>query len=281
MFPGAGAYAIKATEFTNFVPTIITLTNAIPYFKTNSAAGTTDYYRFVVSANALRAQFEINGPSADLTLVARKGLPLPSLGSFDYISANPSTNDELIVVFTNSTPVALSAGDCYLSAVNVSGGPASYAINATELPMSAPTIITLTNAIRYLKTNTAAGAIDYYRFVVSSNSARAQFEINGPSADMTLVARKGLPLPDLTSFNYIGANPSTNDELIVVFTNSTPVALSAGDWYFWRSMFRAGGYLCNQSHRMVAARSAHHHHQLHRHHQQPLPDLDLAARGAL
>ena len=301
-------------------PTIITLTNAIPSSTTNSAAGAIDYYRFVVSTNAARAQFEINGPSADVTLVARRGLPLPDLRPIIYISANPSTNDELIAVFTNSTPVALSAGDWYLSAVNVSGGPATYAIKATEWPLTCgpiiltnstvitnslcltwtslpgvryhvegltalgstnwvtvsptitatgysttwcvplpspyqffrvvervglvvpppPTIITLTNAILYLNTNSGAGnATDYYRFVVSTNAARAQFEMNGPSADVTLVARKGLPLPGLASFDYISANPSTNDELIVVFTNS-PVALSAGDWYLLRSMFPAG-----------------------------------------
>src|SRR6185369_10295567 len=147
-------------------PTIITLTNAIPYFKANSGAGAIDYYRFVVSPTAARAQFEINGPSADMTLVARKGLPLPGLGLFDYISANPSTNDELIVVFTNSTPVALSAGDWYLSAVNVSGGPATYAIKATDFTNVGPTIITLTNAIPYFKTNSGAAgnATDYYLF---------------------------------------------------------------------------------------------------------------------
>ena len=97
------------------------------------------------------------------------------------------------------------------------------------------------------------GAIDYYRFVVSSNSARAQFEINGPSADVTLVARKGLPLPDLASFDYISANPSTNDELIVVFTNSTPVALLRGRLVpLGGQCFRRAGDLRDQSHRMVA-----------------------------
>jgi len=70
-----------ATEYTNPFPNIVTLTNAIPYANTN-AGGTSsnDYYLFMVSTNALRAQFEINNPSADMTLVARKGLPLPDLG---------------------------------------------------------------------------------------------------------------------------------------------------------------------------------------------------------
>ena len=115
--------------------TIIPLVNGIAYFNTNSgAANTNDYYRYTVTSNALRAQFEILSPSGDLTLVARKGLPLPDLASFDYISANPGASDEQILLFTNSLPVALSPGDWYLTAVNVSGGPVTYSIRATEWP---------------------------------------------------------------------------------------------------------------------------------------------------
>lgn len=305
-------YTILATEYVG-LPRIITLTNAIPYFNTNDATGgATDYYRYVVSSTAVRAQFEIYGLSADVTLVARKGLPLPDLATFDYQSANTGTNDELIMLFTNSAPVILSPGEWFLSAVNISGGPAAYTIKATEWPISgrpivivdssivsnsfcftwtslpgvhyyvqgitnlsstnwvslpppvtavgylttwciplpspyhffrvleglditnapiAP-IITLTNGIPYFSTNTPAlSDRDYYRYVVTTNAARVQFEIFGAGADFTLVARKGLPLPSLVTHDYLSANAGTNDELIVVFTNSTPVSLTPGDWY--------------------------------------------------
>ncbi|MDW8308178.1 MAG: S8 family serine peptidase [Verrucomicrobiales bacterium] len=127
---------------------IIPLVNGVPYFNTNSAtAGTNDYYRYTVTSNALRAHFEILSPGADVTLVARKGLPLPGDTSFDYRSANPGTSDELIVLFTNSTPVGLSPGDWYLTAVNVSGGPVTYAIRATEWPLTGrPIYITAATA---------------------------------------------------------------------------------------------------------------------------------------
>ncbi|MSU58758.1 MAG: hypothetical protein EXS35_11410 [Pedosphaera sp.] len=217
-------YAIKATEF----PGIITLTNAIGYFTTNSGVITTnDYYRYIVSSNAGLVAFEILGPTADVTLVARKGFPLPGLASFDYRSANPGTNDELIVVFTNSAPVALSPGDWHLTAVNISGGPASYTVKATEFPG----IVTLTNGIAFSKTNAAAGETNYYRYTVTSNAIRTDFEILSPSGDITLVLRKGLPLPDLVTFDYMSANPGTANELIMVLTNTAPVVLSPGDWY--------------------------------------------------
>jgi hypothetical protein len=117
------------------LPAIITLTNGVPYANSNSAAGgATDYYLYTVSTNAARVQFEVDNPSDDVTLVARYGLPLPSLTNFDYLSENPYTNDQLIVVLTNSTPVALAPGDWYLAVVNISGAPVTYSITATEWP---------------------------------------------------------------------------------------------------------------------------------------------------
>ena len=294
-------------------PGLVILTNAVPYVSSNAGTGTaTDYYLYTVSTNAARVQFEVDNPSGDVTLVARKGLPVPSLVNFDYISTNAFTNSELIVILTNSTPVVLTSGDWYLAVVNISGGPVSYSVKATEwsvtgqplttsvslsatsfcitwnsLPgayyhlegltnlasatwvpvtgtilavsntttecVSLPSpfsffrvseglvlstnvpvipVITLTNATPYLNSNSGgARPVDYYHFVVSSNSARAQFEINNPSGNVTLMARKGLPLPTLGTADYLSANPGTNDELILVFTNSLPVALAAGDWY--------------------------------------------------
>jgi len=88
----------------------------------------------VVTTNAVRAQFEINGPSGDLTLVARKGLPVPSLNSYDFISANPGTNDELIVLYNDTAPVPLTPGDWYLAVINPSSAPVSYSVIATEYP---------------------------------------------------------------------------------------------------------------------------------------------------
>jgi hypothetical protein len=114
----------------------IVLTNMVPY--TNTIAGGTNQtqqlYVYTVTNNAaVRAQFEIfEFPAGDLTLVARRGLPPPTAFNFDYLSSNPTTNGELIVVFTNSTPVALGPGNWYLTAINNSTGAVSYTIMASE-----------------------------------------------------------------------------------------------------------------------------------------------------
>jgi hypothetical protein len=105
-------------------PTIVTLTNLIPYAVTNSA-GTNglNYYRYNVSTNAVGVRFEVLNPSGNVTLLARFGQPVPSLGLFDYISANGGVSNELILVLTNSLPVPLTPGGWYLAVSNASGAP--------------------------------------------------------------------------------------------------------------------------------------------------------------
>ncbi|TSA40940.1 MAG: hypothetical protein D4R57_01275 [Verrucomicrobiales bacterium] len=211
---------------------ITALTNGVSVNSTLATGSLPRYFYYDISTNATAVSFRLFGLSGDADLVARRGAPLPTLASFDYGSFNPGLNNEDIVLLTNSAPVPLTPGRWYLGVFNRDIAPVTYNIVATEFTNALPKIITLTNAIAYANTNSGAGAgVDYYRFVVSPGSVRAQFEINSPSDDVTLVARKGLPLPDLGLFDYISANVFTNDELIVVVTNSAPVILSPGDWF--------------------------------------------------
>jgi hypothetical protein len=80
--------------------------------------------------------FQVQEMTANVELVASKGLPLPTLASYDLISTNTGTNDEWILCFTNSTPVRLSPGDWFLSVVNPSGISAAYSVTATEVPFN-------------------------------------------------------------------------------------------------------------------------------------------------
>src|ERR1019366_4080642 len=76
----------------------------------------------------------------------------------------------------------------------------------------APGVVTLTNALAYAASNAGgSNPVDYYHFVVSNNFVRAQFEIDNPTANVTLMARLGLPLPTLANASYLSANPGTND----------------------------------------------------------------------
>ncbi|NOS70104.1 MAG: S8 family serine peptidase [Verrucomicrobia bacterium] len=190
------------------------------------------YYFYDVSTNATAVQYRLYNMNGNANLVARKGLPLPTIAGYDVGSFNPGNFDEDILLFTNSTPVALTPGRWYLGVFPADVTPVTFTIVADEFTNAFPNIITLTNRIPYANTNSGAGLLaDYYRFVVSTNAVRAQFEINNPSADMTLLLRKGLPLPDVGLFDYVSANGYTNDELIILYTNSAPVRLSPGNWF--------------------------------------------------
>jgi len=224
---------------------ITALTNAMPYTAITTSNGIPRYFAYTVSSNATAVAFDLFGMDGNLNLVARQGAPLPTLqaAGYDYGSFNPGLLDEQILVITNSAPIALQPGTTwYLGVFNTTPNPVNYTIRATEYTNAIPTIVTLTNAIAYTVTNdtNAPGTMGNYRYVVSPTAARVQFETFGSDGDFTLVARKGLPLPDLATFDYLSANAATNDELIVVFTNSVPVALTPGDWFITAVKVSAG-----------------------------------------
>ena len=207
------------------------LSNGVPFNATQAGNPLPRYFSYDVSSNASAVAFQLLGLNGNLDLVART-TPFPTLASFDYGSFNPGTDDEDIIVFSNSTPVALTPGRWYLGVFNADPTNVTYTILATEYTNAIPNIITLASGVPYPGANSGAGdATDYYHYVVTSNAVRAQFEIDAPTADMTLVARKGLPLPNLTNYTCLSANPGPNEELITLFRGSTPVPLTPGDWF--------------------------------------------------
>jgi hypothetical protein len=207
------------TELTNGIPLSSTLeTNALPRL-----------FSFNVSTNATAAAFEVTNLTGNATLVVREGR-LPTLLTHDYRSANPGTNYEQIILFTNTVPVPLSAGRWYLGVYPAGPLPVDYTVVATEYTNDFSDLITLTNAIAY--TNSAAsGAGQRYRFVVTNPVARLQFELLEPGADLTLVVRQGLPTPTLLNYDYQSANGGTNDEWILLLPGAGPVDVTAGEWF--------------------------------------------------
>jgi subtilisin-like proprotein convertase family protein len=207
------------------------LTNGIPV--TSPSDTIPRYFSYDVTSTETVVSFALTNLDGNVNLVARKGLPFPAPTNYALGSFNPGTDDEDIIVFSSGEGVAaLTPGRWYLGVFNADTKNVNYTIVVTDSTNALPPIITLFNMIPYANTNSGAGITnDYYRFVVTTNAVRAQFEIDNPSADMTLVARKGLPLPDLTSFDLISANPGTTDELIVFYNWSSPVALTPGEWF--------------------------------------------------
>jgi hypothetical protein len=208
------------------------LTNGIPVTSMMDSNSVPRYFSYDVTSNETAVSFALTNLDANVNLFARKGLPFPAPTNNALGSVNPGTNDENIIVFTNSEVIVLSPGTWYLGVFNADTTNVNYTIVVTDLTNALPPIITLINRIPYANSNSGTGiTVDYYRYVVSTNAVRAQFEINGPTADMTLVAKKGLPLPDLATFDLISANPGTTDELIVLYDFSSPIRLTPGEWF--------------------------------------------------
>jgi len=135
-----------------------------------------------VSSNATAVAFQLLNLSGNLNLVARASGPFPTLASSDYGSFNPGTDDEEILVFTNSAPVALAPGRWHLGVFNADPTNVAYTILVTEYTNAFPSIITLASGIAWSGNNSGAGdATDYYHYVVTTNAVRAQFEIDAPT----------------------------------------------------------------------------------------------------
>jgi len=238
LVPGASYYlGVQNTSATNinFVLqvdfNITALTNAIPVTSTLQVGPLQRYFSFNVDTNATAVTFQLLNLSGDVDLVASK-VPFPDLENYAYASTNPGTNNEEIIVFTNSLPVPLTPGEWYLGVFNQDTQNVTYTILATEYTNAFPNIITLQNGIPYANSNSdVAPATDYYLFVVTPDAVRAQFEIDNPSAQVDLLVHEGLPLPTFGNSDYTSANTGTNGQLLVVFNNSGPVPLGPGNWY--------------------------------------------------
>jgi subtilisin-like proprotein convertase family protein len=224
-----GTASVTATVQVDF--DVTPLTNGAPFSATQPGNTLPRYFSYDVSSNGTAVSFQLLNLNSNLDLVAQKA-SFPTLTNFDCASLNVGTNDESILLFNNSTPVSLAPGRWYLGVFNTDPTNVTYTILATEYTNAFPNITTLANGVPYFTANSGAGdATDYYHYVVTSSAVRAQFEIDGPTGDLTLVARKNLPLPSLTNYACLSANPGPNEELITLFDFSTPVALTPGDWF--------------------------------------------------
>ncbi len=225
-------YCLRTSQLTD--TQVTTVDNGIQNVFGPLPPGDYAFYRYHVSSNAVRVNFEIVSPDANVDIFVQGGFCPGDLTSFAYASTNAGLSDELISVSVASRPVPLTPGDWFIAVQNNDAVDANYILLVTELTLSQ--IIPLTNGVAYTNTvasvdDAAALPVDYYVFTVSSNAARAQFEILQPTDDVRLYARRGLPVPAPWDFDYLSDNADDGDELISLSPGSTPVALSPGDWY--------------------------------------------------
>lgn len=228
------SFTIRATLYTNSEPRITTLTNAVA--STNLAFGNPltpnlDFYRFNVSTNAKFVTFELFPELGNVDLLVTRGPKLPATDSYDYGSFNMDTN-EVIRVGLGSKPVSLAPGEWFLAVQNNEKYVARYRVRATETPIGFVATPVTNTSIRSLS---VVGVPDYYRITLPPRVKQASFQAVFPDGiaprQVRFYLNRGLPLPSPSNFHYESRLASGVTEALTIDTTSTPVPVSAGDWY--------------------------------------------------
>jgi hypothetical protein len=222
---------------------ITVLSNEVPVLKSVTPA-TPEYYSFTVPPEASMVTFQVLNPlNAQLGLYARDGLPVPGPLNYDYESLDSGTNDQIIVVTTNSIPVPLPSGNLnlvlppapttwYLAVYNFGVANSRYTILASYVIDGQMEIIPLVDKVPY--TNTAAAGFPtnlVYSFTVNNNPGGLEFIVTNLSnaGSVQLLSADGV-YPTPQQFYSGSFNPGTAVQLISIGTNAAMPSLN-GLWY--------------------------------------------------
>jgi hypothetical protein len=222
----------------------VTVLNNEVAVNTNIGPATPEYYSFTVPPEASMVTFQVLNPAnAQLGLYARDGLPVPGPLNYDYESLDSGTNDQVIVVTTNSLPVPLPSGNLntvlppapttwYLAVYDFSPAKTKYTILATYVINGQMDIIPLADKVPY--TNTAAAGFPtnlVYSFTVDNNPGGLEFMVTNLSnaGSVQLLSAEGV-YPTPQQFYSGSFNPGTTVQFISIGTNAAMPSLN-GVWF--------------------------------------------------
>jgi subtilisin-like proprotein convertase family protein len=222
---------------------ITTLANCQMTTSVAGPAGIPRYLQFDVPTNGLpsaatpqQVAFWLTGANSNLTVVLSEHLPLPDLDHYDYISQQPCTNDEIVMVLTNSTPFPIQTNRWYVGVFNTTATNVTFAAQACVNPNS-PMIVPLTNGLPFvapLPGNLFAAPPGppqrfFFDFFISNPVSGVLFELYNLSGDADLVLQREVP-PAMAPYFDGSFAVGTTPEQIVVRT-SAEVPDLRGHWY--------------------------------------------------
>jgi sugar lactone lactonase YvrE/subtilisin-like proprotein convertase family protein len=227
---------------------ITTLANCQMTTNAVGAAGIPRYFQFDVPTNgqpvgspAQSVSFWLSGAQSNLTLVLSEHLPLPDLNHYDYVSQPPRTNNEIVMLVTNTTPFPIQTNRWYVGVFNTTATNVAFALQAC-LSTAYPTLILLTNGIPFVvsATNSPFAAPPgppqqlFFYVIVTNAVPGILFELYNLSGDADLLLQQDGPptmAPYFDTSSFTGATP----QQIVLRTTPGPansqVADLRGEWF--------------------------------------------------
>ncbi|MHB8522661.1 MAG: S8 family serine peptidase, partial [Limisphaerales bacterium] len=244
---------------TNFLA--VPMANGICYTGTN-IGNAVQYFNVDVPRSATLATNDVSGTGDLVLLFNQNGLPAPNFPGTTVVNNRGPGLGETLVLSANSTP-SLAPGQRYYLGVYNNAAPNTtnvftLCVNFDRTDTNVLNLVTLTNNLPFTNTiaggNTAAlsaaaassvpGALNYYRFTVSSNAYQAAFMVFPENGDVDLVVARARPvinpLPTAPnppkcgtcqfSADYFSDFSGTTPERILIQTNAT-IPLAPGDYY--------------------------------------------------
>jgi len=216
-------------------PPVIALSHGIPY--TNSlAADSIQYFTVQVpqwatlATNNLEFAVQAHRSNALPVTVLFNPTNYPALADLALIG--PQVSSGTVVLSTNTTPPLVIGQTYYLALTNPNPVAVTFALGVWFDITTLPNCQVATNFVG------PAGIPRYFQFDVPTNGQPAglppqavSFWLTGANSNLTLVLSERLPLPDLDHYDYISQRPSTNDEIVMLVTNTTPFPIQTNRWY--------------------------------------------------
>jgi subtilisin-like proprotein convertase family protein len=228
---------------------ILGLTNCQPVSNFVWQAGVPRYFQFDVSPDAVppgtvpqAVSFYLTGVSnsftgvrSNVTVVLSEHLPLPDLSHYDYISSQPGTNDDIVMVVTNTTPFPIQTNRWYVGVFSSADTLVPFTVDACVSP-AYPVLIPLTNSVPFVADINNPFAAPpgppqnfFFQFQITNSVDGVLFEMYNLSGDADLVLQRDVP-PTMAPYFAGSFRGGLEPEQIVV-RRSFDVPDLRGNWY--------------------------------------------------
>jgi len=176
------------------------------------------------------------GVRSNLTVVLSETLPLPDLSHYDYISSQPDTNDDIVMVVTNTTPFPIQTNRWYVGIFSSASTNVPFMVGACAYS-AYPVIIPLTNDVPFVAEATNNPFLAppgpphsfFFQFQITNSVDAVLFEMYNLSGDADLVLQRDVP-PTMAPY-FDGSFEGGLQPEQIVLRRTFDVPDLRGNWY--------------------------------------------------